>query len=99
MSDKCKGCLMLKKVRELKVEEIRFVDSEEEPHYCRKCYQLELAENKRMKEALKDLRSEIDEDNCHDPETCGEVGHGSECLICIIDKALNNETNDSATDD
>ena len=58
------------------------------------------AENKRLREALEDLRSEIDEDNCHDPETCSEVGYGSECLVCIIDEALKNEkATNSTTDD
>ena len=53
--DKCKGCLMLMKVRKLKVEIISFLDSEEIPAYCRACYQDERAKNKAKDEALDKL--------------------------------------------
>ena len=51
--DNCQNCLMLKNVRKLKTEQIQFVDSEDEPAYCRACYQREREENKRLRETRK----------------------------------------------
>lgn len=47
--DNCLGCLMLKGVRRLKVEQIQFVDSENKPGYCRACYQRERADNETLR--------------------------------------------------
>ncbi len=39
---------MLGQVRKLKVEQIVFLDSENEPSYCRACYQIELRKNEKL---------------------------------------------------
>ena len=63
--DKCKGCLMLREVRKLKVEVISFLDSEEKPRYCRKCYQDERAENAKLKEVLELIVGLLEHPACH----------------------------------
>ena len=62
------------------------MESHDEGKYVKwEDYEKLQAENERLEGALQDLRSEIDEDNEHDAETCGDRG---DCLVCMINQAL-----------
>ena len=52
---------MLREVRKRKVEQIAFVDFEDEPAYCRACYQTERTETERLFERIKELEAQIEE--------------------------------------
>lgn len=55
----CETCLMLKDVRSRKVEEVRFLDSEKSPAYCRACYQRLLTKYDKLKASHTNLIQEL----------------------------------------
>lgn len=79
----CQSCIMLNDVRNLKTEEIRFLDSEEKPTYCRACYLRAIEEIDRLAAENVKLKEQIANRECV-ADSKGYCGYSQETMNAFI---------------